>query len=99
MGGGAVAFQPGWFTGHSSALLYINLGIGNVPENYSLPMQKMWQITGPSNDPYPGSSICMPQVPLPANVTVNEGDNATIQVVENAQHGAALYSVSFFRFL
>ena len=91
--GGAVAFQPGWFQGHKTALLYINLGLGNVPENYSLPMQKQWQITGPDNEAYPGSEICMPQVPLPANVTVKEGDNATIQVVESAQHGAALYSV------
>jgi hypothetical protein len=27
------------------------------------------------------------------NITVNVGDNATIQVVETAIHGAALYSV------
>jgi hypothetical protein len=50
------------------------------------------QIIGPSNNPYPGT-ICLPQVPLPANATVNVGDKATIQVVEQAQHGAALYSV------
>ncbi|CAI4216546.1 unnamed protein product [Parascedosporium putredinis] len=25
--GGAVAFQPGWFSGHATALLYINIGI------------------------------------------------------------------------
>jgi len=34
----------------------------------------------------------LPQVPLPANTTVNPGDNATIQVVETAIHGAALFS-------
>ena len=28
IGGGAVAFQPGWFQGHKTALLYVNLGIG-----------------------------------------------------------------------
>jgi hypothetical protein len=31
-------------------------------------------------------------VPLPANATFNIGDNATIQVIETAVHGAALYN-------
>ena len=95
--GGAVGIQPGWFQGHSSALIYINLGIFNVPGNYNLIMQPMFGITGPNNSAYPGS-ICMPQVPLPANYTPKIGDNATIQVVEAAQHGAALYNVSFAPF-
>lgn len=92
IGGGAVAVQPGWFQGHKTALLYINLGIGNAPANYSLVMQPVFEITGPQNDAYPGEGICLPQVPTPANLTVHEGDNATIQVVENAKHGAALFS-------
>ena len=92
--GGAVGIQPGWFNGHSSALIYINLGDGSVPGNYSLIMQPMFGITGPDNFLYNGS-ICLPQVPLPANYTAVIGQNATIQVVEAAQHGAALYNVSF----
>jgi hypothetical protein len=32
-------------------------------------------------------------VPLPANYTPQVGDNATIQVIEVAQHGASLYNV------
>lgn len=90
--GGAVGVQPGWFSGHSSALIYINLGEGTVPNNYSLVMQPMFGIRGPSNEIYPGE-ICLPQVPLPANFTANVGDNATIQVIEAAQHGASLYNV------
>lgn len=90
--GGAVGVQPGWFQGHSSAFFYINLGLGTEPMNMSHPMVPVFQITGPTNDMYNGS-FCLPQVPLPANITVNVGDNATIQVVETAQHGAALYSV------
>ena len=74
--------------------MYINLGIGTIPQNYSLIMQPVFEIIGPQNDAYPGSSVCLPQVPMPANLTVNEGDNATIQLVENAKHGAALFSVS-----
>ncbi|KMU83397.1 hypothetical protein CIHG_01180 [Coccidioides immitis H538.4] len=57
----------------------------------SLPMLSPFQITGPTVEPYPGT-FCMPQVPLPPNITVNVGDNATIQVVEIAKHGAALYN-------
>ncbi|CCE30755.1 uncharacterized protein CPUR_04604 [Claviceps purpurea 20.1] len=94
--GGALAFQPGWFRGHSLAVIYVNLGFGtngpdNGPENMSNPMVNPFTIQGPTNNPYPGT-ICLPQVPLPANASVKAGDLATIQVVELAQHGAALYS-------
>lgn len=90
--GGAVAFQPGWFSGHKTAFIYINLGIGTVPENMNNPMIRPFQLVGPSADPYPGT-WCFPQVPLPAGVEVNIGDNATIQLIETAVHGAALYNV------
>jgi len=89
--GGALSFQPGWFSGHQTAFIYINMGIGTVPPNMSHPMVPVFQITGPSNNMYPGT-FCLPQVPTPANVTFNVGDNATIQIIETAVHGAALYS-------
>ena len=90
--GGAFAFQPGWFSGHQTAFIYINLGIGTEPLNYSHIMNPVFQLVGPSKNPYPGT-FCLPQVPLPANLTFNVGDNATIQLVETALHGASLYSV------
>ena len=93
VGGGAVGFQPGWFNGHASAFLYINLGDGTLPENFSMIMQPVFEITGPQNTIYPGS-ICLPHVSLPVNYTAVIGHNATIQVIELAQHGAALYNVS-----
>ncbi|KAI9838776.1 MAG: hypothetical protein M1838_004500 [Thelocarpon superellum] len=94
--GGAIALQPGWFSGHATAFFYINMGFqtegpGTPPLNMSNPMVPVFQITGPSKNPYPGS-FCLPQVPLPANASFNIGDNATIQVVETAIHGAALYN-------
>ncbi|RQM04775.1 hypothetical protein DH86_00004137 [Scytalidium sp. 3C] len=87
---------PGWFQGHKTAFFYFNLGFGtdgpdNGPPNMSFPMTPVFQIVGPSTGPYPGT-FCIPRVPLPANTTVKVGDNATIQVVETAIHGAALYS-------
>jgi hypothetical protein len=90
--GGALSFQPGWFNGHQTAFIYINIGLGTSPLNYSHPMVPVFQLTGPSNLMYPGT-FCLPQIPLPANITYNIGDNATIQVIETAVHGAALFSV------
>ncbi|KAF4119945.1 Conserved hypothetical, protein [Geosmithia morbida] len=94
--GGAVAFQPGWFRGHATVDVYINLGFGtdgpdNGPVDMSNPMLPAVQVLGPTNGPYPGT-ICFPQVPLPKGVDVKAGDKATIQVVELAVHGAALFS-------
>ncbi|KAF7538112.1 hypothetical protein G7Z17_g12701 [Cylindrodendrum hubeiense] len=94
--GGAVAFQPGWFRGHSTAFAYINMGFGTGgpdggPINMSNIMVPQFQILGPTNNPFPGT-ICLPQVPLPTNTTVKAGDHATIQIVELALHGAALFS-------
>jgi hypothetical protein len=91
--GGAVSFQPGWFPGHKTATIYINLGLGTIPLNMSHPMISPFQLVGPTTDPYPGT-FCLPQVPLPTGITVKVGDNATIQIIETAVHGAALYNVS-----
>ncbi|KAJ5602861.1 hypothetical protein N7537_005817 [Penicillium hordei] len=89
--GGAVAFQPGWFPGHATALIYINLGFGETPPNMSHPVVPPFQIVGPTNNPYPGT-VCLPQVPLPTNISVSPGDYATIQLVETAKHGASLFN-------
>ncbi|KAK3991444.1 hypothetical protein QBC44DRAFT_214059, partial [Cladorrhinum sp. PSN332] len=91
--GGAVAFQPGWFRGHEEGFIYINVGLGENPENYSFPLT-MFHFTGPAGDnPYPGS-ICLPQVTLTPDVRarVKNGDRASIQVVEASKHGAAQYN-------
>jgi len=93
--GGAVSVQPGWFPGHSNALIYINIGInepGHVaPRNMSHPIHPVFSIQGPNNQEYPGQ-FCIPQLGMPPNLDLQVGDNITIQVVELAQHGAALYS-------
>lgn len=94
-GGGAIGVQPGWFQGHATAFIYINMGFGTSPPNMSFPMLPVFQITGPSRDLYNGS-FCLFNVSLPTNAPpVKVGDNATIQVIETAIHGAALFNVSF----
>ncbi len=93
--GGAISFEPGWDVGHPTAFFYINMGFGTIPPNMSNPMVPVFQVVGPTKVQYPGT-ICLTHVPLPANApnaSVKIGDNATIQVVETALHGAALYNV------
>ncbi|KAK5697626.1 hypothetical protein LTR17_023941 [Elasticomyces elasticus] len=93
--GGALAVQPGWFPGHSRAQLYVNIGIQQegqlAPPNMSHAVVPPFEITGPTNDNYSGA-FCLPQVRMPAEVNLSVGQNITLQVIELAQHGAALYS-------
>ncbi|KFY43901.1 hypothetical protein V494_01777 [Pseudogymnoascus sp. VKM F-4513 (FW-928)] len=96
IGGGALAVQPGWFQGHSKGFFYVNMGFGtdgpdNGPKNFTNVMVPIFEFTGPSNGPYPGT-FCLPQIPLPQNASVKAGDLATIQVVMSAQHGASLFN-------
>ncbi|KAK0669860.1 hypothetical protein QBC41DRAFT_390868 [Cercophora samala] len=93
--GGAVALQPGWFQGHETALIYINLGIGEKPENYSFPLTKFY-INGPTNNPYPGT-VCIPKLDVPGTVwstRIKSGDRASVQVIEASKHGAGQFSCS-----
>ncbi|KAK1985489.1 hypothetical protein LZ30DRAFT_747182 [Colletotrichum cereale] len=89
--GGAIAVQPGWNAGHKTALMYINLGLGEEPKSYTTVMVPRFLLTGPTNEVYNGT-FCLPKVPIPEGVTLKEGDMASIQVVEAAQHGATLFS-------
>ncbi|KAL1311597.1 hypothetical protein AAFC00_001710 [Neodothiora populina] len=93
--GGALALQPGWFPGHQEAKFYVNIGINGpgeaAPPNMSHNVVPAFSIRGPINQQYDGT-ICLPQVPLVPNVTFSIGDNLTIQVIELAQHGAAIYN-------
>jgi hypothetical protein len=95
--GGAVAFQPGWLPGHSTAFVFINLGLGADPPHYSIPMKTMFELRGPTNDPYPNDSFCLPQIPPPTELMLKEGDFATIQIVQVTKHGATLFSVRLLR--
>lgn len=96
--GGSISVMPGWNTGHPSAFFYVNMGYGTQPVSMTNVMLPVFQMTGPSRDPYPGS-FCLTDVPLPVNATLKAGDNATIQIIQVALHGASLYNVSFFSFL
>lgn len=96
--GGTLAFQPGWFSGHATAFLNVNIGLDSDgpdggPLTFDHPLEDAWQLLGPSNGPYPGT-LCLPDVKVPSDLGVKAGDNATIQIVELATHGASLFAVS-----
>ncbi|KAA8913940.1 hypothetical protein FN846DRAFT_928234 [Sphaerosporella brunnea] len=96
--GGQISIIPGWNAGHPTSFFYVNMGFGSEPPNMTNIMIPIFQTTGPSRDPFPGE-FCLTQVPLPKNASVHVGDNATIQVIQVALHGASLYNVglSFLR--
>ncbi|KAL0933442.1 uncharacterized protein CTRU02_212405 [Colletotrichum truncatum] len=89
--GGAIAVQPGFNSGHKSALMYINIGIGEEPASFTTVMVPMFHLTGPTNEAYDGT-FCLPKVPIPAGLNPREGDKASIQVIQAAQHGGTLFS-------
>ena len=96
--GGSLAFQPGWFSGHATAFLHVNIGLDtdgpdDGPMNFTSSLVEPWQLLGPSNGPYPGT-LCLPAVKVPEKLGIKAGDNATIQIVELATHGASLFAVS-----
>jgi hypothetical protein len=74
--------------------MYINVGLGEQPENYSWPITNFY-LQGPTNNPYP-DTVCLPMLTLPEAVRsrVRSGDLATIQIIQAAKHGAGLFSVS-----
>ncbi|KKA31144.1 hypothetical protein TD95_000570 [Thielaviopsis punctulata] len=101
--GGAIAFQPGWFSGHSTALLYVNIGLDSAgpdggPMNFSTPLVPPFELLGPSNGPFPGT-LCLPDIKVPEALGVRAGMNATLQVIELAVHGASLFACSDITFV
>jgi len=98
-GTGAFAIEPGWSAGHGVNFVYINLCLGGPDEalgevrNCSLVITGPLELRGPTDEQYAGT-VCLPRLGLPKGVVVKKGDLASIQVVQNVKHGAALYSVS-----
>jgi len=97
-GAAPVILQPGHQANHDWGMLWVNIGLGTQPANFSTQMMPEFSFTFPSDKAYE-SQICLPDVTLPEPVrgAVKEGDNATIQIVETAKHGGSLYSVSVLK--
>jgi len=75
---------------HPWSYVFVNLGLGeNVTVfNYTL-TPSLVNTTG-------NGTLCIPKLPLPADLTVADGDQASIQVVTSGHTGSALYNVGVF---
>jgi len=73
---------------HPWTYVFINLGLGaNVSNfNYTLTPQ-FWNATG-------NGTLCVPGLKLPSGLTVQDGTQASIQVVTVGDSGSGLYNVS-----
>lgn len=80
--GCGVSVQPGCFPGHSKAFFYINIGVQHAgalaPPNMSHPATPPFQLTEPVNTEYDGQ-FCNPQIGMPANLSLQVGQNITIR--------------------
>lgn len=75
--------------GHSENYLSVLLAIGNEPgEAFNVELWPTILEQGPGD-------FCWESIPLPANLSIEEGTNATIQVITNGHDGTGLYNVSF----
>lgn len=75
---------------HPSSV-FVNLGLGENATNFNYTLTKnFWNETG-------NGTLCVPSLPLPANLAVTDGTKASIQVVTLGDSGSALYNVSSAR--
>ncbi|KAH7324576.1 hypothetical protein B0I35DRAFT_449504 [Stachybotrys elegans] len=90
-GPGAIAIQPGWFAGNMQTEFFINIGFGEDPETFDVPLVAPFRVYGPSNRPFPGT-FCLPDIFLPDGKRPRDGDYATIQVIQVHQTGNAAHN-------
>lgn len=75
---------------HPWTYIFVNLGLGTNYPSFNISLTAL-----PLNETGNGT-LCLPQVSIPSNVRVVEGQNASLQVVTVGESGSALYTVSFF---
>lgn len=82
--GGPVALS----LGHAHSRVQVLLAMGNDPgSNFNVVLVPTIQEEGPGE-------FCLPNVQVPANLGVTDGQNATIQVITDSESSGGLYNVS-----
>lgn len=83
--GGSIALD----VSHPWALTYVNLGLGNNVTSFNITLVPAFNQTG-------NGTFCWPEVGTAklAELGVTEGQNASLQVIQLATSGNALYNVS-----
>lgn len=74
--------------GHTENYVSVFLAIGNEPgESFNVTLWPTVLEQGPGD-------FCWQSIPIPENLTIEEGTNATVQVITNGHDGSGLYNVS-----
>jgi hypothetical protein len=75
--------------GHTENLIQITLAIGNeVGSSFNYELLPTIHEMGPGD-------FCLPSIPVPADLNITDGTNASIQVITNSHDGSGLYNVRF----
>jgi len=73
---------------HPWTYVFVNLGLGDNVTNFNYTLTpEFWNSTGKG-------TLCVSELPLPADLSVADGTKASIQVVTLGESGSALYNVS-----
>jgi hypothetical protein len=68
--------------------MFINLAIGGSnTTNFNITLVEGFNQTG-------NGTFCIPRVAIPPDTPVEDGTDASIQVIQVNEHGSALYNVS-----
>ena len=79
-----MSFEPS----HPWALTYVNLALGgDNTTTFNISLVEGFNQTG-------NGTFCFPKLVLPADLSVSEGTNASLQVIQLSVTGSALYNVS-----
>jgi hypothetical protein len=82
--GGSLVFKPH----HPWAYTFVSLGLGgDNTTNFNITLVEGFNQTG-------NGTFCFPKISLPADLSVTDGTNASIQVVQVNERGSALFNVS-----
>ena len=73
---------------HPWTYVFVNLGLGENVTNFNYTLTPdFWNVTG-------NGTLCVPTLPLPADLNIADGTEASIQVVTVGDTGSGLYNVS-----
>merc|ERR1711939_447058 len=78
--------------GHTENLIQITLAIGNeVGSSFNYELLPTIHEMGPGD-------FCLPSIPVPADLNITDGTNASIQVITNSHDGSGLYNCADITF-
>ncbi|CAP59795.1 uncharacterized protein PODANS_1_1270 [Podospora anserina S mat+] len=77
---------------HEWTYIFVNLGLGENVANFN------YSLTDPFLNSTGNGTLCIPKVTLPANLPIQDGSLASIQVVTLGEKGQSLYNCADIRF-